>query len=162
MSSKKGIVATVGILGLITAASFVIWALPQGSFETQILVTDYSQHLANIDEQRSAMADAVSAQFAGVLDGTVDPQTHVESSRESSVIIKRQIADLLRSGAGPEWHASYGMYVESLRSLDEYVGETVVAAKLAESGQEPDNLDKLRAALESSHARAADSIAALP
>lgn len=161
MSSKKGIIATVGILALITVASFAIWTLPQGNTDTKIMVSDYTQHLREIDEQRAAMAIAIADQFSGVLDGTVDPQTHTESARESSVIVKRQIADLLRSGASEQWHNSYAAYVESLRSLDEYIGETVVAAKLVESGQEPD-LERLNAALAKSEAYAATSLAALP
>lgn len=162
MSSKKGIIATVAILGLITAASFAIWALPQGGIGTQIVVTDYTRHLLDVDEQRTAMASAISDQFAGVLDQSVPTSDHIESAQESSVIIKRQIADLLRSGAPEQWHNSYRMYVESLRFLDEYVGETVVASKLIESGDGEPDLERLRVAFESSNASASASIEALP
>lgn len=162
LSSKKGIAATIGILGLITVASFVIWIVPQQNIQTQIIVSDYTQHLNDIDEQRRAIAEAASLQFSGVLDGSIAPQDHIDAARESSVIVKRQLADLLRSGADAPWHASYGMYVESLRSLDEYIGETVVVSKLVASGEEPRGLDRALAALAASEAYAVDSLAALP
>lgn len=162
MSSKKGIVATIGILGLITVASSVIWILPQGNFDTQIIVTDYSQHIRDIDTQRGAMVDGVTTQFSKVLDSSVDPQNHIDSSRELSVIIKRQIAELLKSGATEPWYDSYGMYVESLRHLDEHIGETVVVSKLIQSGRDPGSLEKLNAALAESDRLAAGSIASLP
>lgn len=162
MASTKGIVVTVGILAALTAASFAIWLIPQQGPGTVIVVSDNASHLDRIDAERSAMAAAVSEQFAGVLDGSVPPADHIASARESSVIVKRQIAELFRSGAGEQWHASYSKYVESLRSLDEYIGETAIVAGLIADGREAGDTDKAAAALAASEARAAESLAARP
>ena len=162
MASKKGIVVTATILGLVTAASFAIWIIPQQGPATLIVVTDRAAHLDGIDDQRRAMADAISAQLTSVIDGSVSPQDHIESARESSVIVKRQIAELLRSGVDEPWRQSYQLYVESLRLLDSYIGETVVIAELIEEGRDPGTPTRADAALAASEASAAESAAARP
>lgn len=162
LASKKGIVVTATILGLVTAASFAIWIIPQQGPATLIVVTDRAAHLDGIDDQRRAMADAISAQLTSVIDGSVSPQDHIESARESSVIVKRQIAELLRSGVDEPWRQSYQLYVESLRLLDSYIGETVVIAELIEEGRDPGTPTRADAALAASEASAAESAAARP
>ena len=162
MSSKKGVIATVGILVLITSASFLIWLVPDRNIGSSIVISDYGDHIDIIDDQRHAMVDELSSRFSGVLDGSVLPQDYIESAQESSVIVKRQIAELLRSGADSQWHQSYGMYVESLRSLDEYISETIVISKLIASDNNSGNLDRVNAALASSEAQAMGALAAIP
>ena len=44
MASQKGILITIGMLGGITAASFLIWTLPQ-TYDASFVVSDFGNNL---------------------------------------------------------------------------------------------------------------------
>ena len=65
MASKKGIIMTMVVLGVITAASFLVWTLPQSA---TISVSDYGEYLdraQQIKYSNCAKEFAVPAQLLG-------------------------------------------------------------------------------------------------
>ena len=50
MATKKGIIITATILGVITAASFMIWQIPNNP-QMSIVVSDFRTHINGIDER---------------------------------------------------------------------------------------------------------------
>ena len=54
MASKKGIIMTMVVLGVITAASFLVWTLPQSA---TISVSDYGEYLDRTTDKPSSCGD---------------------------------------------------------------------------------------------------------
>ena len=51
MSSKRGVVITVGILVAITIASFMVWFDSPSNTDMTIVITDFENHDAGISER---------------------------------------------------------------------------------------------------------------
>ena len=67
MATKKGIALTGIILATITAASFLVWLIPQ-NIETKIVIYDFEVHLDNIKKIHSALNNEINGQFQNMLD----------------------------------------------------------------------------------------------
>ncbi len=129
MASKKGIVITGVILAAITAASFLVWLIPQ-NFETKIIISDFEGHLNNIKEIHSTLNNEINEEFQNMLDGKITPDEYINLAEISSSQVNSQIIQLVESKAPEEWHESYLNYLEALKVFNSEIRETVVAATL--------------------------------
>ena len=83
MATKKGLVITVVILAAITAASFLVWLIPQ-NFETKIIISDFEGHLDNVKEIHSTLNNEINEEFQNMLDGKITPDEYINLAEISS------------------------------------------------------------------------------
>ena len=62
MASKKGITITVIILASITAASFLLWVVPQENNST-FIVTDYEGYLDGVKNIHEVLQESIDSNF---------------------------------------------------------------------------------------------------
>ena len=129
MATRKGIAITGIILAAITAASFLVWLIPQ-NIETKIVISDFEVHLDNVKDVHSALNDEINKEFQNMLDKKITHEEYINLAEISSSQINSQIIQLVESNAPKEWHDSYLNYLESLRIFNSEIRETVVAAEL--------------------------------
>ncbi len=141
MASKKGISLTIGVLVVITMASFVFWFLPQNS-EITFVVSDFESHLDGVKNVHVVISEAIDTEFQNLLDGNISPKWYIEQAEISSVQINSQIIQLVESKATEEWHESYISYIEALKQYNTYVRETIVAATMIEEGIESAEIEE--------------------
>lgn len=146
MATKKGIAVTVVILAAITAASFLVWLIPQNN-ENKIIVSDFKTHLDNIKEIHFTLQTEVDKEFQKMLDKKITPKEYIESADVLSSQVNSQIIQLVESKAPVEWHESYLNYIEALKKFNLEIRETIVVATLMNENNEPtefqDNLEKI-------------------
>jgi len=146
LATKKGIAVTVVILAAITAASFLVWLIPQ-NIENKIIVSDFEAHLDNIKEIHFTLQTEVEQEFQNMLNGKINSTEYIEIAEISSSQINSQIIQLVESKAPEEWHESYLNYIESLKKFNLQIRETVVVATIMnennESGKMQDILEKI-------------------
>ena len=146
MATKKGIAVTVVILGAITAASFLVWLIPQ-NIENKIIVSDFEAHLDNIKEIHFTLQTEVDQEFQNMLNGKINSTEYIEIAEVSSSQVNSQIIQLVESKAPEEWHESYLNYIESLKKFNLQIRETVVVATIMnennESGKMQDIFEKI-------------------
>lgn len=121
------------ILGAITAASFLVWAVPQGRDAT-FVVTDFGAHLDGVRGIHGAVTGDLDDALEGLRAGTVSPDEYVRMAEASAAQINAQIVSVIESDPPEEWQESYAAYLESLRQSGAYVRETIVAANMARDG----------------------------
>jgi len=129
MATKKGIVITAIILGVITAASFMIWQIPDNP-QMSIVVSDFRTHIDGIDERYRIISSAVDESFEQMLNDEISPDEYISIAEISSSQINSQIIELVESEATDEWIDSYLNNLESLRTYNSYIRETIVFANL--------------------------------
>ena len=144
MASKKGIFLTVGILGAITAASFLIWIIPQNN-PTTFVITDFENHLDIVKEIHETLLFEIDENFQKLLDDEITPEEFNNLAEVSSDEINSQIISLIQSEAPEQWHPSYLQYTESLKLSNSYIRETIV---IAEMKQKEDSEEQIRKSLE--------------
>jgi len=146
LATKKGIAVTVVILAAITAASFLVWLIPQ-NIENKIIVSDFEAHLDNIKEIHFTLQTEVDQEFQNMLNGKINSTEYIEIAEVSSSQVNSQIIQLVESKAPEEWHESYLNYIESLKKFNLQIRETVVVATIMnennESGKMQDILEKI-------------------
>lgn len=146
MATKKGIAVTVVILAAITAASFLVWLIPQNN-ENKIIVSDFKTHLDNIKEIHFTLQTEVDKEFQKMLDKKITPKEYIESADVLSSQVNSQIIQLVESKAPVEWHESYLNYIEALKKFNLEIRETIVVATLMNENNElaefQDNLEKI-------------------
>ena len=146
MATKKGIAVTVVILAAITAASFLVWLIPQ-NIENKIIVSDFEAHLDNIKEIHFTLQTEVEQEFQNMLNGKINSTEYIEIAEISSSQVNSQIIQLVESKAPEEWHESYLNYIESLKKFNLQIRETIVVATIMnennESGKMQDILEKI-------------------
>jgi len=146
LATKKGIAVTVVILAAITAASFLVWLIPQ-NVENKIIVSDFKAHLDNIKEIHFTLRTEVEQEFQNMLNGTITPKEYIDIAEISSSQVNSQIIQLVESKAPEEWHESYLNYIESLKKFNSQIRETIVVATIMnednESGKIQDVLEKI-------------------
>ena len=129
MATKKGLVITVVILAAITAASFLVWMIPQ-NIETEIIISDFGGHLDNVKEIHATLNNGISEEFQNMLDGKITSEEYINLAEVSSSQVNSQIIRLVESKAPEEWHESYLNYIEALKVFNSEIRETIVAATL--------------------------------
>ena len=129
MASKKGIIITIIILVTITAASFIIWQMPTNP-QMSVVVSDFNSHIIGIDERYKMISNANDESFEEMIDGKISPDEYISIAEISSSQINSQIIELVESNATDEWIDSYLNNLESLRSYNSSIRETIVLANL--------------------------------
>jgi len=129
MASKKGIIITIIILAAITAASFIIWQTPT-NLQMSVVVSDFNSHIIGIDERYKMISNANDEAFEQMINGEISPDEYISIAEISSSQINSQIIELVESNATDEWIESYLNDLESLRSYNSYIRETIVLANL--------------------------------
>jgi len=146
LATKKGIAVTVVILGAITAASFLVWLIPQ-NIENKIIVSDFEAHLDNIKEIHFTLQTEVDQEFQNMLNGKINSTEYIEIAEVSSSQVNSQIIQLVESKAPEEWHESYLNYIESLKKFNLQIRETIVVATIMnennDSGKIQDIFEKI-------------------
>lgn len=130
MASKKGIIATVVMLGAVSAASFVVWVLPQGP-PIQIAVTDFEGHIDGVQGIHEVLSEELDSSFRDLQEGRITPDEYRRLAEATSTQINEQIVGLVGSGADESWSQSYQSYLEALQTQNTLVRETIAAAESA-------------------------------
>lgn len=140
MATKKGIALTGIILATITAASFLVWLIPQ-NIETKIVISDFEVHLDNIKKIHSALNNEINGQFQNMLDEKITAKEYISLAEISSSQVNSQIIQLVESKAPEEWYESYLNYIESLKTFNSQIRETVIVATMVSEDKTNDVSD---------------------
>lgn len=141
MATKRSIVITATILAAITAASFIVWFIPQNKSST-LVVSDYKTHLDSIRERHMAVINETENDFKEMLSGKISPDDFITRASTSSSQINSLIIEMIESSPPQEWHERYSNYGEALKSYNSYLRETVVVANKIKDGISPENLQE--------------------
>ena len=139
MASRRGIIATAGILGAITIASFAVWYIPQDS-RISFTVSDFGAHLDSVKAIRGTIDSSLHDSYQGVIDGETGPAGYVENAEASSSQINSLIIEMIDAEPDGQWAESYIEYLESLRSLNSQIRESIVHVRLIQDGAAEDDL----------------------
>ena len=147
MASKKGIALTVIILAAITAASFLVWFIPQ-NYESELVISDFETHLDSVIEIRQTLENGIDEEFQKMLEGEVTADEYINLAEIYSSQVNSQIIQLVESKAPEEWHESYLNYLESLKVFNSQIRETIVIATLVnedkqQSSEFRDTIEKI-------------------
>lgn len=134
MASKKGIIITIIILASITAASFLLWIVPQESPAT-LVVSDYENYLEGIKKIHQVLQESIETEFQNLLDGNTSPDEYISITEVTTSQVTAQISEFVTSKPTEEWQNSYITYMEALKKFNEYIIETKVAANMLKVGQ---------------------------
>ena len=159
MASKRGKIATVGVLAAITLASFAVWLIPQNS-QTILVTADHHSLLDSTAAIHAALSQSLDEQFAMLLDESVQPAEYAEAANIISSQVTDQIRTLASAGPPAEWAESYSHYIESLRAFNSMIRETVVLAEAASSDRDTTDIESRIAelqALAAEHAALSDA-----
>ena len=142
MASKKGIVITVIILGVITAVSFSTWLIPQ-NYESTFVISDFESHLDGVKNIHIVISEEIEIEFENLLDQNITPDEFIEIAEVTSSQINSQIIKLVESKASEEWYDSYLNYIESLKQYNSYIRESIVVANMIKNGEDPRDIENL-------------------
>lgn len=134
MASKKGIIITIIILASITAASFLLWIVPQENPAT-LVVSDYENYLEGVKKIHQVLQESIETEFQNLLDGNTSPDEYISITEVTTSQVTAQISEFVTSKPTEEWQNSYITYMEALKKFNEYVIETKVAANMLKVGQ---------------------------
>ncbi len=134
MTSKKGIIITAIILVSITAASFLIWIIPQ-QIPSTLVVSDYENYLNGIKKIHEILQESIDTEFQNMLDGKTSPDDYIAITEVTSSQVTAQISEFVTSKPVEKWQDSYIRYMEALKKFNSYIVETKVAANMLKDGQ---------------------------
>ena len=134
MASKKGIIITIIILASITAASFLLWMVPQEN-PAILVVSDYENYLEGIKKIHQVLQESIETEFQNLLDGNTSPDEYISITEVTTSQVTAQISEFVTSKPTEEWQNSYITYMEALKKFNEYIIETKVAANMLKVGQ---------------------------
>jgi len=140
MASKKGIGLTIGILVVIAAGSSIFWLVPQQNPMT-IVVTDFENHLDGIKAKQNIIASGLEVPFSQMLNAEISSQEYIDIAMISTSQVNALIIQMVDSGAPDNWQDSYLNYLESLRSFNTYIRETIVVANMIQDGADINSVD---------------------
>ena len=106
---------TIVVLGAITAASFSVWTLPQGS---TISVSDYGEYLDRAQQINQVVVDGIDNNFQVVVDGIdnnfqmlasvgLDVEEYVDDAKTSSAQLRSELIQMMQVGVPEQWAESY-------------------------------------------------------
>lgn len=145
MKQKRGIIITGIILAAITAGSFTIWVMPQGT-QAKIIVSDAKENLDGIIEQQKTVSETMSEEYSRMLGDEITPDNYIAIAQISSSQVNSFIISMVQSDVPEEWRGRYAAYMDSLRAYNAYLQETIVIAnKLKENSDADITEDKARA-----------------
>jgi hypothetical protein len=146
MASKKGIVITVIILASITAASFLLWVVPQENNST-FIVTDYEGYLDGVKNIHEVLQESIDIEYRNLQDGKISPSEYIIITEVTSSQVTTQISEFVTSKPSEKWQESYISYMNGMKKFNEYIIETKVLANQMENGsidsKISDTIDKI-------------------
>ena len=134
MASKKGVIATGVILAVVTAASFLIWLVPQENDST-FVVSDYRGYLDGVKSIHEVLQESISIEQENLLSGTITPEEYVAITETTSSQVTAQISEFITSKPPEQWQTSYIEYMEAMKKFNTYIAETRVLAGMIENGE---------------------------
>lgn len=147
LATKRSIVISAAILAGITAASFIVWFIPQNK-SSILVVSDYKSHLDSIRERHIAIINETENDFKEMLSGKISPDDFITRADASSSQINSLIIEMIESRPPQEWHERYSNYGEALKSYNSYLRESVIVANKMKDGIPPENLQENLSKLE--------------
>ena len=159
MASKRGKIATIGVLVAITLASFAVWLIPQNS-QTILVTTDHENLLDSTAAIHTTLRQSLDEQYAMLQDGSMQPVEYAEAADIISSQVTDQIRTLASAEPPAEWVESYTQHVESLRAFNSMIRETIVLAEAVSSNRDTTNIESRIAeldALAAEHAALSDA-----
>jgi hypothetical protein len=132
MASKKGITITVIILALITAASFLLWVVPQENNST-FVVTDYEAYLDGVKNIHEVLQESIDIEYRNLQDGKISPSEYIIITEVTSSQVTTQISEFVTSKPSEKWQESYISYMNGMKKFNEYIIETRVLANQIEN-----------------------------
>ena len=148
MATKKGIVLTAIILGIITAASFSIWLIPQHENSGPV-ISDYRSELESVKERQDVIINETSNELKSMLDGSLSPDDFITRAQTSATQVDSLLSEIIESRAPQEWRESYLNYGEALKKYNEYLTETIVTANKVKNNVSSNDLQDELQKLES-------------
>ena len=133
MASKKGITITVIILALITAASFLLWVVPQENNST-FIVTDYEGYLDGVKNIHEVLQESIDIEYRNLQDGKISPSEYIIITEVTSSQVTTQISEFVTSKPSEKWQESYISYMNGMKKFNEYIIETKVLANQIKNG----------------------------
>ena len=135
MASKKGITITAIILASITAASFLLWIVPQENNST-FIVTDYEAYLDGVKNIHEVLQESIDIEYRNLQDGKISPSDYIIITEVTSSQVTTQISEFVTSKPSEKWQESYISYMNGMKKFNEYIIETKVLANQIENGSE--------------------------
>ena len=132
MASKKGIVITAIILASITAASFLLWVVPQENNST-FVVTDYEGYLDGVKNIHEVLQESIDIEYRNLQDGKISPSEYIIITEVTSSQVTTQISEFVTSKPSEKWQESYISYMNGMKKFNEYIIETKVLANQIEN-----------------------------
>ena len=132
MASKKGIVITAIILASITAASFLLWVVPQENNST-FIVTDYEGYLDGVKNIHEVLQESIDIEYRNLQDGKISPSEYIIITEVTSSQVTTQISEFVTSKPSEKWQESYISYMNGMKKFNEYIIETKVLANQIEN-----------------------------
>ena len=132
MASKKGIVITGIILASITAASFLLWIVPQENNST-FIVTDYEGYLDGVKNIHEVLQESIDIEYRNLQDGKISPSEYIIITEVTSSQVTTQISEFVTSKPSEQWQESYISYMNGMKKFNEYILETKVLANQIEN-----------------------------
>ncbi len=133
VATKKGIVLTAIILGIITAASFSIWLIPQHE-NASLVISDYRSELDSIKERHEVIIKEIDDEWKNMIAGSLSPDDFIIRAQTTASQINSLLSEVIESRAPQEWHESYFNYGEALKKYNDYLTETMVIANKVKGG----------------------------
>ena len=133
MASKKGIVITGIILASITAASFLLWIVPQENNST-FIVTDYEGYLDGVKNIHEVLQESIDIEYRNLQNGKISPNEYIIITEVTSSQVTTQISEFVTSKPSEKWQESYISYMNGMKKFNEYIIETKVLANQIENG----------------------------
>ena len=132
MASKKGIMITIIILASITAASFLLWIVPQENNST-FIVTDYEGYLDGVKNIHEVLQESIDIEYRNLQDGKISPSEYLIITEVTSSQVTTQISEFVTSKPSEKWQESYISYMNGMKKFNEYIIETKVLANQIEN-----------------------------
>ena len=132
MASKKGIVITGIILASITAASFLLWIVPQENDST-FIVTDYEGYLDGVKNIHEVLQESIDIEYRNLQDGKISPSEYIIITEVTSSQVTTQISEFVTSKPSEKWQESYISYMNGMKKFNEYIIETKELANQIEN-----------------------------
>ena len=127
MATKKGIIITAVILGVIAAGSSVVWILPQNR-GSSIVVSDYGDEIDGVKARHMLIMSQMDSNLDSMMNKTLAPDDFITMAQTSSSQTASLISELIESNPPAQWRESYLNYDEALKKYNDYLTETIALA----------------------------------
>jgi hypothetical protein len=120
------------ILASITAASFLLWIVPQENNST-FIVTDYEGYLDGVKNIHEVLQESIDIEYRNLQDGKISPSEYIIITEVTSSQVTTQISEFVTSKPSEKWQESYISYMNGMKKFNEYIIETKVLANQIEN-----------------------------